>query len=244
MDLAQDGGSISLGAGTSNPGNGSGSGSGSGNSGGTGGGSHPTPPGPTIPQDLLSIPGILLDFACSDLNPTKPAHCSDPAATPPPAVPITADMVEGWARSATTSLRLPASTPVIGPDPGANEWDMLAVGLPVWLWTSEPRSLDSSVTSSGISLTLVATRGATTFDLGDGTVVTCATSTARPGGADPMESSPTCGHTYSKAGTYTVSATTHWAVDWAALGFSGTFDVPRTSTATLEVGELVSVVVR
>jgi len=221
----------------------------SGSSGGghSSGGSTRGPGSSGSSAEEADAPGPVYGFLTCDLITTGSIRAclspAEPGTTPTPR-PITTDMVEGWARSATTSLHLPASTPVIGPDPSANEWDMLAVGLPVWLWTSEPRTLDASVTASGIDLTLVAHRGLTTFEMGDGTTVTCSTSTVRPRGADPMEKSPTCGHTYSRAGTYAITATTHWRVDWDALGFSGSFDVPRTDTTALEVGELVSVVVR
>ena len=242
VGILQDGSDVVLSGGVSSRGP-----AGSSGGGHSSGGSTRGPGSSGSSAEEADAPGPVYGFLTCDLITTGSIRAclspAEPGTTPTPR-PITTDMVEGWARSATTSLHLPASTPVIGPDPSANEWDMLAVGLPVWLWTSEPRTLDASVTASGIDLTLVAHRGLTTFEMGDGTTVTCSTSTVRPRGADPMEKSPTCGHTYSRAGTYAITATTHWRVDWDALGFSGSFDVPRTDTTALEVGELVSVVVR
>ncbi|MEV6523196.1 hypothetical protein AB0M43_14695 [Longispora sp. NPDC051575] len=68
---------------------------------------------------------------------------------------------------------------------------------------------------------------------GDGSTVNCGgpgdawTSTAGASAA-----SPTCGHTYTRAGAYTLTATVTWEVSWTGGGSSGT--VPSlTTTASL-----------
>ena len=52
--------------------------------------------------------------------------------------------VSAVARSLVVRLHLPDATPVFGPDPDNNEWKMLAVGYPVWLWTEGPRQKSAS----------------------------------------------------------------------------------------------------
>lgn len=145
---------------------------------------------------------------------------------------------------AVTDVQLPEPTIHLGPEPSQNEWNMLAVGLPVWFWTDGPGQIDNSVTQQGITVQLVATPGPTVISTGDGTTVTCTTSEARPDSADPMDESPSCGHTWTTAGTHEVTATTTWNVAWSVLGQSGVVQMPREATRSVEVGELVSVVTR
>ncbi len=177
------------------------------------------------------------------LLPEAPPPTSSPGPTDPASSAPSID-VGAWAAYAASTLHLPDSGPVIGPDPHGNKWDMLAVGLPVWFWTSAQPAVDSSLTMNGITIQLSATRSATTLDLGDGTTLSCPTSTPRPPDADPMQPSPTCGHTYQHPGTYSVEATTWWAVHWSALGQSGRLSVPVTAASPLKVGELESVIVK
>ena len=50
-------------------------------------------------------------------------------------------------------------------------------------------------------------------------------------------SSPDCGHTYTRQGTYTVRATSYWRVTWAGIGQSGTIPLDFTRTAVITIGE-------
>ena len=50
-------------------------------------------------------------------------------------------------------------------------------------------------------------------------------------------SSPDCGHTYTRQGTYTVRATSYWLVTWAGIGQSGTIPLDFTRTAVITMGE-------
>ncbi|MEL4505504.1 MULTISPECIES: hypothetical protein [unclassified Luteococcus] len=141
-------------------------------------------------------------------------------------------------------MKLPEPSIKIGPEPEVNEWKMIAVGQPVWLWTADAKDIDASKTEQGIAVKLVATPASTTIDLGDGKTITCKTSTPRPADAKPMDKSPDCGHTWLKAGNHTVTASTNWEIQWSALGQSGTLPMERSASRTVEVGELASVVVR
>ena len=185
-------------------------------------------------------------------NECKAAPEEGPSAAPTAltasaAAPTRAE-VETLVSSLVARLEVPVPTPSVGPDPSANEWNMAVVGYPLWLWTDTPASMDSSVSGYGITITMNARRVATTFDMGDGNRVTCARMTAHPASVKPGTPSPTCGYAYSwpslPNGTYTVTATSRWEVDWSAVGFSGTLPLIASASRELPVGELHAVVVR
>lgn len=145
------------------------------------------------------------------------------------------------------ALHLPDPTPHFGPDPDANEWKMLAVGYPIWLWTEGPRALTATATHQGLSMTLTAHQTATSFTLGDGHRLSCATTTPYPEHPTSYgRQSPSCGYRYatrSRPGhDYTVTATTHWRVTWSAGGRTGTLTTTHTGSRTLAVGELQALI--
>ena len=73
--------------------------------------------------------------------------------------------------------------------------------------------------------------------MGDGSTVTC-TGPGTPYAASyGKQSSPTCGHTYTRQGAYTVRATTYWVVTWAGIGQTGTIPLNFTDTTTITMGE-------
>ena len=169
------------------------------------------------------------------------------------------EAVENYVRRVTASLQLPQAYPQVGPDPDWNEWDMAVIGIPLWLWVEGDSHLTASNSDAGLAVSLDATHVSTTFQMGDGTTVTCATT--KPYVRDavaPGTPSPVCGHTYQVAprspgaassahqqpGTYTVTATTNWSVDWTAGGYSGTLTTQMSGARDLPVGELQAVVVR
>lgn len=151
--------------------------------------------------------------------------------------------IPGAARTAALSLRLPAPAISIGPDPARNEWNMIPVGFPVWIWTTEPKTLNATTTQQGIAITMTATQGPTTITFGDGTSIVCTTMTPRAPVITPPPPSPDCGHTYRDKGDYVIRATTTWNVTWQALGLTGTIPITRTGNAPLRVGELTAVLV-
>ncbi|MGD8214423.1 hypothetical protein [Aestuariimicrobium sp. Y1814] len=148
------------------------------------------------------------------------------------------------AREASLSLQVPEPTIQIGPDPARNKWNMIPIGFPIWIWTTEPKALHATTTQQGITITMTATQGPTTITLGDGTTITCTTMTPRAPVITPPPPSPDCGHTYTDKAHYTITATTTWTIQWDALGFTGTIPITRTGTAPLHVGELSSVLVQ
>lgn len=149
------------------------------------------------------------------------------------------------ARAAVARLNIPMPIAAVGPDPSVNEWGMAAVGYPLWLWVDGPATHNTTVTEQGIRITLAATRRTTGFSMGDGTRKWCGTMQPWTPAVPPGQASPNCGHVYeqpSMPGTYAITATTVWDVQWAALGQTGTIPFERTGPATqLPVGEVLAV---
>ncbi|GAA1373624.1 hypothetical protein GCM10009638_07770 [Luteococcus sanguinis] len=189
---------------------------------------------------MCIVDGELPEATPATPAPAPPTPAGEAAAAPAPAAPDPYVLVS----RALAQLTLPDAVPSISPDPANNEWGMLAVGLPVWFSSDEPASVDASTTQQGIAITLVATKQSTTLDLGDGSTIVCTSMTVRPISAPAMQKSPDCGHTYVTHGDYTITATTVWNLDWAALGQSGSFRMQMSGSSDLKVGELTSKVVR
>lgn len=157
---------------------------------------------------------------------------------------------EQAAYMALAQLQLPATPPGIGPEPSKNEWDMAAVGYPLWVWADGPTHVGPVTTNvANLTVSLDARLSKTLFKMGDGHSLNCR------GGGTPYKSwvkpgakSPTCGYVYEEPslprGKYTVTAVAYWAVTWNVGGASGVINVPQQASAQLPVGELQAVVTR
>ena len=147
------------------------------------------------------------------------------------------------AAQAVARLSVPAPSITISPHPSDNQWQVSAVGLPLWVWADDPGPVTSTVTEQGIDIVMQASRGTVTFDWGDGTSSVCNQMRPRPANIDPLTPSPDCGHTYLRRGDYTITATAGWAVTWQALGQSGTLPLSSSATSAIPVREFQSLVV-
>lgn len=119
---------------------------------------------------------------------------------------------------------------------------MALVGLPVWLWVDDPSSTSwgpKTISAGGVTMTAKAHK--VVWDLGDGAKVSCGKGTEWRYGVGE-EPSPTCGHTYTEQGRYTVEATSYWTADWSGYGQSGSFAFELTRSQRLDVGELQVIV--
>ncbi|MGC0252671.1 hypothetical protein [Pseudactinotalea sp. Z1748] len=124
------------------------------------------------------------------------------------------------------------------------------IGLPTWLWVDNPGEsttgpITRSASSGGVSVSATGTLDQVVYQMGDGNTVTCANSNA-PGtpyteaaGTSP---SPTCGHTYSSTGTHTITAVSHWTVQWSGGGQQGTIPIELSRSVDHRVGEVQSVI--
>ncbi|AXE39032.1 hypothetical protein [Acidipropionibacterium virtanenii] len=168
----------------------------------------------------------------------------DPAAAPAGAASgPSAAQVRAWAISAAASVRLPAPSVGIDPDPSVNRWHIVAVGQPLWLYDGSSARVASTASNQGVTVSITAVRTGVSFDMGEA-VVRCTSMTRRPVSAEPRAESPDCGYRYQKRGDRQVRATASWTVSWSALGQSGTIPMTRTASRTLPVRELLSVNVR
>lgn len=123
------------------------------------------------------------------------------------------------------------------------------VGLPVWMWASPGRNyfgepaLTASDTERGVTVTITAKVERIVWNMGNGVKVTCTGpgTEYKTSGRYAGQPSPDCGYDsgYPTAGTYRVSATTYWLVQWSGGGESGVFRPTRTSnSAQIQINEL------
>ena len=131
---------------------------------------------------------------------------------------------------ASLELGVPAPVVRLGPDPSWNQWKLLAVGLPIWLWTEGVQPQSAATSAEGIDIQMQAAPGGATVDWGDGTVIWCATMTSKTRYTDPLLMSPDCGHKYEHPGDYTITVTQQWIVDWAALDQKGQLQLQSVGT--------------
>lgn len=132
---------------------------------------------------------------------------------------------------------------------GDNDVRLGLVGWNTWMWAEAPSSkqwgpVSASDSASGITVTLSAEVDSIEWDMGDGAVVTCGKGTpwseARTQGGKNV-ASPDCGHVYETMGTYEVTATSHWDVQWSGAGQSGSLPFSLSRSASYLVGEYQAV---
>ena len=190
---------------------------------------------------LLPPPAPLQEPIQTADQPAQGAAPQQPAQAQAPVVVLTTEEV---AYMAVAQLTLRAPKVGIGPPPEINEWDMAAVGYPLWLWADgETGPVSSSQSVGGLTVGLSASVDRIVFDMGDGERVSCNGSGKRwTRAVTPGAESPSCGYRYEDPslpkGNYTVNMTTFWSVRWNLNGDTGVISYPQTSSTTLPVGEL------
>ena len=177
-----------------------------------------------------------------NVGPRPPADLTiDPTGGGPPQIRLTAEEV---AYIAVARLHLEPLTPVIGPPPDLNRWQMAAVGYPLWLsgaGNADPPPVSDAVFNLLVRLDAHVTH--TDFVMGDGHIVTCSgAGLAWTRAVEPGQKSPACGYQYATAslpqGDYTVTIRTHWDIDWTINNQRGVIRMVQASSAQLPVGEL------
>ncbi len=140
---------------------------------------------------------------------------------------------------ATMNLR-PVSIGIVPEDiPGS----VGLVGMPVWMWATSPDQqswgpITRTASAGGVTVTATATVGRVRWQMGDGSVVVCTDPGTVYEDRFGKSDSPTCGHTYQRQGTYTVSAESQWSVAWSGMGQSGTIPITLSDSTTITIGEL------
>ena len=158
-------------------------------------------------------------------------------ATPPSGAPPDPQVL---ARQVVARMNLRAINIGIVPEPGAGSVGL--IGMPTWMWAQNPGATTwgpqtQSATAGGFTVTATAKAERTVWAMGDGATITCTGPGTPYADSFGTRSSPTCGHTYTRQGTYTVRATTYWVVTWAGIGLSGTSPLDFTDTTTITMGE-------
>jgi hypothetical protein len=159
-------------------------------------------------------------------------------AADPPKAPAPPDPRK-LADRAVESMRLQAIGIGIVPEPKAGSMGL--VGMPNWMWVqnASPNTwgpVTRTASAGPFSVTATARVQNVVWDLGDGQSVTCGQGTPYRDVYGKTDS-PTCGHTYTRQGDYTVRATSNWVIDWSGIGQSGVITMPLTRTATVHIGE-------
>jgi hypothetical protein len=133
------------------------------------------------------------------------------------------------ARMAVERMNLRAITIGIAPEPGG----VGVTGMPTWLWIDGPGPatfgpITETATAGGVRVTATAEVHRIVWNMGDGTEVVCRSAVTPYESRYGTAASPDCGHTYTRdsgnqpKGTYIVSATSEWVVQWEGAGQTGT----------------------
>jgi hypothetical protein len=151
------------------------------------------------------------------------------------------------ANRAIAAMNLDPITIGIVPESAPNRVGL--VGLPVWMWVNNQTEntwgpITRSASEGPVSVTATASVSSVIWDMGDGTTVTCTGPGTPYADHYGKQESPTCGHRYDKMstghpdGAYQVTATSHWVVEWAGGGQSGTIELDLTTEPLpIRVGE-------
>ncbi|HBF84934.1 MAG TPA: ATP/GTP-binding protein [Streptomyces sp.] len=161
--------------------------------------------------------------------------------------PPTAPAVDpaALAQEAVDKMLLRAPDIGITPKPGGKG----VIGMPVYMWTEKgPETYGPNVASAsagGITVTATAKVSKIVWTMGDGKTITCTTAGTPYKAEYGKKPSPDCGHRYSvpssttPSGTFHVTATSTWAIDWEATsGPTGQLTEVRDSAVDITVAEV------
>lgn len=178
-------------------------------------------------------------YLCTDLYglfPTRFWSQSQPAG---PGAPVDPGAV---AQTIVTQMELRAIEIGMVPEEGPDS--MGVVGLPVWMWVADRGEqtfgpMTRSASLGGVTVTATARVERIWWEMGDGGAVTCWTAGTPFTDGHGGESSPDCGYTYTRQGTYTVRATSFWSVDWtSSTGVSGSIPLQVSRERLVRIGEI------
>jgi hypothetical protein len=154
-------------------------------------------------------------------------------APPPPPDPAV------LARQAIETMQLRAVG--VGVAPESRPGSVGLVGMPNWMWVADPGPqtvgpITKIARAGPWSVTATASVARVSWDMGDGQVIACGAGTAyQP--SFGRSASPDCGHVYTRQGSYTVQATSHWVVTWSGIGRVGTITLDLSQSAPVVIGE-------
>ncbi|MGW7243881.1 ATP/GTP-binding protein [Streptomyces sp. NPDC054804] len=120
------------------------------------------------------------------------------------------------------------------------------VGVPMWMWVNQSATTygpnTASASAGGVTVTATAKVSKIVWSMGDGSTVTCKDPGTPYTSSEGMARSPTCGHVYSKTsaanGTFPVTATSTWTINWQGGGQAGQLAEVRQTNVQVAVGEV------
>jgi hypothetical protein len=202
-------------------------------------------------QELLGVggqqPGYWAITECTGPGAPPPSQPFWVTTAPPTTVPPVSAAPPSpatVAQQAAKTLSLPS--PVIDMAPPENTEQL--VGVATWLWMNTAAWQPTTVTATvqGVSATATATPEEVVWNMGDGHTVTC-DGPGTPYNASDPDATTDCSYTWTTpsaaqpSGTYKVTATIEFAVNWTAAGVAGGGNlgvVPgATSAIDVTVGE-------
>ncbi|MCZ4098055.1 ATP/GTP-binding protein [Streptomyces sp. H39-C1] len=148
------------------------------------------------------------------------------------------------AREAVDKMTLLGPAIGITPKPGGKG----VVGMPVYLWTTKSAETygPNTASASAGAVTVVATAKVSkiVWTMGDGNSLTCTTAGTPYKAEYGKAPSPDCGYRYIQAsssqpaGTFHVTATSTWTIDWQGGGQTGQLTEVRNSAVDVTVAEV------
>lgn len=188
-------------------------------------------------QDVGKAPAGSSVYTCTPVYGPLPFEIilpnGAPGAPPPPPDPAV------LARQAVAQMGLHAIK--VGIVPESKQGSVGIIGLPTWMWVADPGPsttgpITRSATLRGFTVTATAKVSRIVWRMGDGSTVSCGRGTPYKDSYG-RRSSPTCGHTYTKSGRYTVQATSYWVVTWTGIGQTGQIPIDFTADTAITMGE-------
>lgn len=167
---------------------------------------------------------------------------STPEPVPPPPDPAL------LARRAVDAMRLAPVEMGMFPKSLDEDRDALGyVGWNQWLWARSLAAntwgpITASASLDGYTVRATATVDRVEWDMGNGDVVTCGAGTPWQERFVNNEPSPDCGYVYDHPGRHTVTATSHWDVEWEGIGRTGAFAMQLSDSQEIEVAEIQVVI--
>jgi hypothetical protein len=137
----------------------------------------------------------------------------------------------------------------VGIVPESGEDRLGLVGLPTWMWVSDPGDatwgpVTASASDGPVSVSITARARQVFWDMGDGNIVVCGKGIPYDRSYGIAES-PNCGHRYEQTSVdqpdeaYQVVATTQWVVEWSGGGMTGRIEFDLASDPVpIRIGEM------
>ncbi|MET9913869.1 ATP/GTP-binding protein [Streptomyces sp. NPDC006476] len=147
------------------------------------------------------------------------------------------------AQRAVDSMALLGPRIDINPKPGGRG----LVGMPVWMAVDPSQTTwgpnTATATAGGVTVTATAKVAKVVWSMGDGSSVTCTTPGTVYRTSFGLKRSPDCGYVYTQpssdiaGGTYKVTATSTWVINWNGGGINGQLTEVRNSSVNVAIVE-------